>query len=117
LGRAFSDLPELPTINNPGEPRGGGAQLVGDDATSTATTNPVDNAGMDETAQHADSPVRQPSAGARTQGPKRTLDTKATTTSASTPKRPCRACTIKTGTMLLGEHSEHLLTCPSIALY
>jgi hypothetical protein len=66
LGRAFSDLPKLPVVNNPGETGEGEAELAGDDATSAATTNPADNAGVVETAQHADSPVRQPGAGAST---------------------------------------------------
>jgi hypothetical protein len=105
LGRAFNDLLELHAFNNPKEARGGGAQLAGDDATSAATTNPMDDARADKTAQHADSPVRQPGVGASTRGPKRALDTEAAPASASTPKRPRRTCTIKTGTMLLGEHS------------
>jgi hypothetical protein len=105
LGRAFNDLPELPAVNNLEEARGCGTQLAGDDARSAATTHPMDDAEADKTTQQADSSLRQPGARASTWGPKRTMETEAAAASASTPKRPHRACIIKTGTILLGEHS------------
>jgi hypothetical protein len=52
-----------------------------------------------------DSSIRQPSVGASTRDLKRTLDIETATASTAPPKRPRRACTIKTCTMLLGEHS------------
>jgi hypothetical protein len=110
LGRAFNDLPELPANNDPEEARAEeGAHLAGEDATSAATANLAE----DEIAQVADSSMIQPSADVSARGPKRSLDT----ASASAPKRPRRACTMKIGTVLLGEHSLYLLICSSIALH
>jgi hypothetical protein len=61
--------------NNSEEAGGGGAQLGSDDATSVAIANPTEDAGEVEIAEHVDNSVRQPSTGASTRGPKRTLDT------------------------------------------
>jgi hypothetical protein len=72
----------------------------------------MDDVEADKTAQHADSLLRQPGEGASTRGPKRTLETEATTANTLTPKRPHHACTIKIGTMLLGEHSLVAVSLP-----
>jgi uncharacterized membrane protein len=109
LGQPFNDLPELPVDNDLEEAEAGdGAHLARDDATSAATANPAE----DEITQIADSSAMQPGAEASTQSPKRSLDTKIATASASVPKRPCCVCTMKTGIMLLGEHSIAYINLP-----
>jgi hypothetical protein len=114
LGRAFNDLPELLANNEPEEARvEEGTHLAKDDATGATIANPAE----DEIAQVTDSSAIQSGADACARGPKRSLDTKIATASASAAKRPRHVCTMKTGTMLLGEHSLYLLICSSIAVH
>jgi hypothetical protein len=85
LGRAFSDLPELPVDNDPEEAGAGeGAHLVRDEATSAATANPAE----DEIAQVVDSSVMQPGTEASTWGPKRSPDMKTATPTPPCPRDP-----------------------------